>query len=78
MFFLQHVDISHWAGLGGVRYLPRDYVESGGEGPDLSEDDLHLINQRNMELVTSLRNTDSAFSLGEGPPPGSSMCVRSV
>ena len=37
---------------------------------------LKLINQRNVELVATLRNTDSAFSLGEGPPPNYYMCVR--
>lgn len=26
--------------------------------------------------MATLRNTDSAFSLGEGPPPESVMCVR--
>ena len=42
----------------------------------MTEDDLKMVNQRNMELVATLRNTDSAFSLGEGPPPDHVMCVR--
>ena len=68
---MQHIDIAHWAGLGGVRYIPSDYVEQ-----TTSEEEQKLVNQRNMELVATLRATDSAFSLGEGPPPGNSMCVR--
>ena len=73
----QHVDIAHWAGLGGVRYIPADYIDVETEKVlDMSEEDLRLTNQRNMELVATLRNTDSAFSLGEGPPPLNVMCVR--
>jgi len=74
---VQHVDIAHWAGLGGVRYIPADYIDSETEKVlEMSEEDLRLTNQRNMELVATLRNTDSAFSLGEGPPPLNVMCVR--
>ena len=77
LLLLQHVDIAHWAGLGGVRYIPADYVDSETEKVlEMSEEDLRLTNQRNMELVATLRNTDSAFSLGEGPPPLNVMCVR--
>jgi hypothetical protein len=82
--FLQHVDIAHWAGLGGVRFIPQDFILAGekgekgerGELVELGEEENRLVNQRNMELVATLRNTDSAFSLGEGPPPESHMCVR--
>jgi len=74
---VQHVDIAHWAGLGGVRYIPADFVHPETEKVvEMAEQDLALVNQRNMELVATLRNTDSAFSLGEGPPPESVMCVR--
>ena len=78
---MQHIDIAHWAGLGGVRYIPSEYVDqlttTDPEAPrQLSGEEQHLVNQRNMELVATLRATDSAFSLGEGPPPGNSMCVR--
>eukprot|EP00092_Neocalanus_flemingeri_P014901 GFUD01016093.1.p1 GENE.GFUD01016093.1~~GFUD01016093.1.p1 ORF type:complete len:800 (+),score=220.63 GFUD01016093.1:61-2460(+) len=74
---VQHVDIAHWAGLGGVRYIPFDYIDRGSEKIlEMTEDDLKMVNQRNMELVATLRNTDSAFSLGEGPPPDHVMCVR--
>ena len=24
---LEHVDIAHWAGLGGVRYIPSDFLD---------------------------------------------------
>jgi len=79
---VQHVDIAHWAGLGGVRYIPKELMDEdgkvhGGEGVEGGQDTINkLINQRNMELVATLRNTDAAFSLGEGPPPEAHMCVR--
>jgi len=72
---LQHIDIAHWAGLGGVRYIPSEYVDTEtGNLKELDESEIKMINQRNMELVATLRSTDSAFSLGEGPDH--SMCVR--
>merc|ERR1719244_1917414 len=74
---VQHVDIAHWAGLGGVRYIPSEFLdEETGKVVELGEEELRVVNQRNMELVATLRNTDSTFSLGEGPPPDSWMCVR--
>ena len=82
---LEHVDISHWAGLGGVRYIPSEFVEKhhGKEGEkeksvdaetvrrNLLEavahpDNADVIDHRNIQLVQQLRNSDSAFSLGEG------------
>merc|ERR1719219_3368880 len=64
---LQHIDLAHWAGLGGVRYIPSEYVDqlttTDPEAPrQLSGEEQHLVNQRNMELVATLRATDSAFS----------------
>ena len=92
----QHIDIAHWAGLGGVRYIPSEYVDPDtATCKDLTQLEQKLVNQRNMELVristytsklcyvylflfliqvATLRSTDSAFSLGEGPDH--SMCVR--
>jgi hypothetical protein len=61
----------------------QDFISKGevegerGSVMELGEEENRLINQRNMELVATLRNTDSAFSLGEGPPPHNHMCVRS-
>ena len=49
---LQHIDIAHWAGLGGVRYIPSEYVDTEtGACRQLSDLETKLINQRNMELV---------------------------
>ena len=91
----QHIDIAHWAGLGGVRYIPSEYVDPDtATCKELTQLEQKLVNQRNMELVrintytklcyvylflfliqvATLRSTDSAFSLGEGPDH--SMCVR--
>merc|ERR1719189_2591782 len=72
---LQHIDIAHWAGLGGVRYIPSEYVDPDtATCKELTQLEQKLVNQRTMELVATLRSTDSAFSLGEGPDH--SMCVR--
>jgi hypothetical protein len=90
---LERVDIAHWAGLGGVRYIPIDVVAKsaaaaaeasdnadGGGGDEVNADKVrsgieaaedddsnrNLIDHRNIQLVGQLRNSDSAFSLGEG------------
>lgn len=75
---VQYINIAHWAGLGGVRFIPQEFIdkETGSIIAEISEDDRKMINERNMELVATLRNSDSAFSLGEGPAPDSYMCVR--
>ena len=52
MLVLQHIDIAHWAGLGGVRYIPSEYVDTEtGNLKELDESEIKMINQRNMELV---------------------------
>ena len=76
---LEHVEITHWAGLGGVRYIPSQFIDSElKEGEELDAEKVRnnlesiknehrdLIDHRNIQLVQLLRNTDSAFSLGEG------------
>ncbi len=77
---LEHVDITHWAGLGGVRYIPSDFVdklEKGEESVDAEQvrrnllenvkaENADVIDHRNIQLVHKLRSSDSAFSLGEG------------
>ena len=67
---LELVEIPHWAGLGGVCFIPlelRQEVEEDVENPRIySPDELQLINHRNLQLVNHLRALDSAFSLGEG------------
>jgi len=73
---VEYVDISHWAGLGGVRFIPQDLAANQESEGVAEPETLKLINQRNVELVATLRNTDSAFSLGEGPAPNYYMCVR--
>lgn len=47
-----------WAGLGGVRYVPEsvENIET-----DQCKQDL---NKLNIEIVSKLRATDAAFSLG--------------
>ena len=48
----QHIDIAHWAGLGGVRYIPSEYVDPDtATCKELTQLEQKLVNQRNMELV---------------------------
>lgn len=78
---IELVEIPHWAGLGGVCYIPPELRKAkldpeAAYGPD----ELQLINQRNLQLVNQLRSVDSAFSLGEGCIGGQDdrvrLCVR--
>lgn len=55
------VEINNWAGLGGVRYVPEDWAEQISQLTSVGKD---YINQLNSQLVTKLRTSDSAFSLG--------------
>lgn len=68
---LELVEVCQWAGLGGVRFVPNAYV---GHVDSLDEKDRVQLNQLNSELVLKLKNTDSAFSLGESEDGLS--CVR--
>ena len=66
---LELVEIPHWAGLGGVCFIPPELRKENEdlENPRIySPDELQLINHRNLQLVNHLRSLDSAFSLGEG------------
>lgn len=68
---IEMVEIPHWAGLGGVCYIPpelrkRNEPKMDPEQPHVyTSDELQLINQRNLQLVNQLRTLDSAFSLGK-------------
>ncbi|XP_046643927.1 pyridoxal-dependent decarboxylase domain-containing protein 1-like [Daphnia pulicaria] len=69
---LQLVELPGWAGLGGVRYLPAAWRSDNMEQlPDQGKEEINRINR---ELVAKLKETDSAFSLGEGRDGLS--CVR--
>jgi len=74
---LQLVEIPHWAGLGGVCYIPPEQRRSPGD-PDFDQpytpEELHLINHKNVQLINELRTLDKAFSLGEGGD--GRMCIR--
>ena len=70
---LDLVEIPHWAGLGGVCYIPpelqrpKSNEETDPEAPKVfTDEELQLINHRNLQLVNKLRSNDSAFSLGDG------------
>lgn len=49
-----------WAGLGGVRYAPPTWIHV------MTDQAKEELNRLNTQLVEALRNTDAAFSLGEG------------
>ena len=70
---LDLVEIPHWAGLGGVCYIPpelqrpKSNEKTDPEAPKVfTDEELQLINHRNLQLVNKLRSNDSAFSLGDG------------
>lgn len=56
---LELIELSDWAGLGGVRYVP-EFIDTTEEEESKLE-----LNKLNHNLVEQLRTTDSAFSLGE-------------
>ena len=61
---LQLVELPGWAGLGGVRYLPAAWRSNNVEQlPDQGKEEINKINR---QLVNRLKQTDSAFSVGEG------------
>lgn len=68
---LELVKVSHWAGLGGVRFIPSSWV---GRLDQLDDAGREEVDRLNSELVLKLRSTDSAFSLGKGDDGMS--CVR--
>ena len=57
---LHLVEMPGWAGLGGVRYAPSTWVNV------MTDQAKEELNRLNTQLVETLRNTDAAFSLGEG------------
>lgn len=65
---LRLVQLSDWAGLGGVRFVPEGWETW------LSDQAKTELNKLNTDLVDALRATDNAFSMGEGPD--GLICVR--
>ena len=68
---LQLIEIPHWAGLGGVCYIPPEQRREPCDDPEANfvpytTEELQLINHKNVQLINQLRTLDSAFSLGEG------------
>ena len=59
---LQLVELPGWAGLGGVRYLPAAWRSTSVD--QLSDQGREEINKINRQMVSMLKLTDSAFSLG--------------
>ena len=57
---LHLVEMPGWAGLGGVRYAPPTWIHV------MTDQAKEELNRLNTQLVEALRNTDAAFSLGEG------------
>ena len=69
---MELIEIPHWAGLGGVCYIPPEQRrEPCDKEPETNfvpytAEELQLINHKNVQLINQLRTLDSAFSLGEG------------
>lgn len=57
---LRLVNLSDWAGLGGVRFVPEGWENL------LTDQAKGELNKLNGDLVEALRTTDNAFSMGEG------------
>lgn len=57
---LRLVHLPDWAGLGGVRYVPDGWETL------LTDQAKTELNKLNTDIVDSLRQTDNAFSMGEG------------
>lgn len=58
--YLRLVELSEWAGMGGVRFVPLGWDDFPLEQTKTE------LNKLNIDLVESLKTTDSAFSMGEG------------
>ena len=65
---LRLVHLPEWAGMGGVRFVPEGWESL------LTDQAKTELNKLNVDLVESLKATDNAFSLGEGPD--GLICVR--
>lgn len=65
---LRLVPLADWAGLGGVRFVPEGWESL------LTHQAKAELNKLNLDLVDALRNTDNAFSMGEGTD--GLFCVR--
>uniref|UniRef100_A0A1I8P2F7 Pyridoxal-dependent decarboxylase domain-containing protein 1 n=1 Tax=Stomoxys calcitrans TaxID=35570 RepID=A0A1I8P2F7_STOCA len=65
---LRLVNLPEWAGMGGVRFVPDGWESL------LTDQAKTELNKLNADLVESLKATDNAFSLGEGPD--GLICVR--
>ncbi|KAL3876662.1 hypothetical protein ACJMK2_034467 [Sinanodonta woodiana] len=68
---LRMVEISNWAGLGAVQYIPEHLL---GKLDHLAGKGIQDINNLNDELVHRLKSTDIAFSLGH--TSGGQVCVK--
>lgn len=65
---LRAIELSEWAGLGGVHYVPEGWETI------LTDQSKTELNKLNSCLVETLRATDNAFSLGEGSD--GLICIR--
>uniref|UniRef100_A0A1I7ZU56 Pyridoxal-dependent decarboxylase domain-containing protein 1 n=1 Tax=Steinernema glaseri TaxID=37863 RepID=A0A1I7ZU56_9BILA len=57
------VNVNKWAGVGAVCYIPS--ILKGSDQHTWNEKQKQQISHLNLEIVHSLRSTDSAFSTGE-------------
>ena len=54
---LEHIEIAHWAGLGGVSYLPMDFrpdIEEVEIAVDLNDEDISENVNMNSEVEPSV------------------------
>lgn len=69
---LHFINLPDWAGIGGVRFIPDGWETL------LTDQSKAELNKLNTDLVTALKTTDNAFSLGEGADGLSCVCFGMV
>ncbi|KAK0396272.1 hypothetical protein QR680_001650 [Steinernema hermaphroditum] len=70
---LRPMKVSKWAGVGAVCYVPS--ILKGAEPHTWNDKQKQQVSHLNLEVVHSLRSTDSAFSTGECEDLGVS-CIK--
>lgn len=65
---LKIVELQDWAGLGGVCYIPQGWDQI------ITDQAKNELNRLNIQIVNQLRNTDTAFSAGDGDD--GLVCIR--
>jgi hypothetical protein len=58
---LRLVHLPTWAGLGAIQYIPTQWLDKIDSLTDVGKNEINVLNQ---QMVSKLKSTDTAFSLG--------------